>query len=254
METKTRKTTMIGAALAVAIIALAGAGYAAVTQYTATTTNTNNYMDTTYMTVTQSGTGMYTTSTFLTDLYFDSVTNYDADANPAVSVEYTPVYTHYSNYSETAPTGEGTPEKAFALISNVLTLTVAQEGTPVDKVNIAVTAGGVCNFNPKLVYTLYIMSDATGAEPKTATDVSAAVTTTNTAADPTWTFQDVALSKTGNTTLTVMLFVSLAQNVDSLTAEEATTGFGTGGETLTAQNTTSFEFKLTATPATPASP
>lgn len=238
METKTRKTTMIGAALAVAIIALAGAGYAAVTQYTATTTNSNNSMGATYMTMTQDGTGEYTNSSFLTDLYFDSVTVSDNVIN------YTPVYTHNSTFGTDG-------DKTYALISvEDFVLNVAQTGTPVSTATLEITAKTGFTPTTGLDYTMVVMSNAGTAGAwitKSTADVSGE--------DKTWTFtgdKAVSLKTDGATTLKVMLFVSLTAGTVSLDAEHAVSGFE--GANSTIQGKTTFEFKLTATPATPASP
>ncbi|MBQ3735527.1 MAG: hypothetical protein II855_01200 [Candidatus Methanomethylophilaceae archaeon] len=77
---KSKKVTMLVAALAVAVVALAGIGYATVA-YTATTTNGNNTIDVTYVQLSQDGDAKYAKVSFIGKEYFNTVSAWTGDYN-----------------------------------------------------------------------------------------------------------------------------------------------------------------------------
>ena len=66
---------MLAAALVVAVVAAAGIGFA--TAYTGTTTNSENTVDVTYVTLSQGGTAKYNGVSFIDDNYFNTTTTWD---------------------------------------------------------------------------------------------------------------------------------------------------------------------------------
>ena len=215
---QTKKTTMLAAVLAVAIIALAGAGYA--TQYSATTTNTGNTMGVTYLTMTQSGTNSAYEQNFLTDLLFDSANSGTSTSN---STTYTPVLT--GKLANNAYTAEQ-DDNNVAKISKDLVLNITPTGTNPGTINLAVKVlDNAFSANTLLTYTMVISGVASADY------------------DPDkggWFFENLSLQNSGSTALTVFLVVKLAGNTTSLTPAQAVSGFPASGTGCT------FEFKATA--------
>ncbi|MBO6084541.1 MAG: hypothetical protein J6O90_05630, partial [Candidatus Methanomethylophilaceae archaeon] len=69
---KSKKVTMLAAALVVAVVAAAGIGYAA-TSFTATTTNSGNGLDSTYIVMSQTTATTAYGENMLKDVYFNTV-------------------------------------------------------------------------------------------------------------------------------------------------------------------------------------
>ena len=84
---KSKKVTMLVAALVVAVVAAAGIGYATATVYKAETTNANNSIDVTYIRLSQDGDAAYTAATsFIDGNYFNTVTTSNADNGTTYTV------------------------------------------------------------------------------------------------------------------------------------------------------------------------
>lgn len=113
---KAKKKTMLIAAFAVAIVALAGVGYAAV--YTATTTNTANSLTSTYIVLTQTGGDTYATD-WLSTIYYDTV-----NTTSSSNTEYTPVWSggKYFN-TNVINTTEG-DVRVTSIVNNALSINV----------------------------------------------------------------------------------------------------------------------------------
>lgn len=228
---KSKKVTMLAAALVVAVVAAAGIGYAAVTSYKATTENTNNALDSTYLTVTQSGgegAGAYTYN-FLKNLYFDS-------ENTAENVtKYTPVYDCVVG-EEGGTVSEETTGANMAKISKDLSLKIVPTNSDAENVSITVTTE---NFHhvTGFTYTMVLL-DTTGKIVKK-------VTNNNTDG---WSFGTVALNQEGDkaadTTYTVMLFLSGSVTTSSTVSMNEHAGFAPS--TATGTDLTKFTFTVEA--------
>ena len=180
---------MLAAVLAVTIIAMAGVGYAAV-KYTATTVNSNNAMDQTYIKLSQSADedGIYSTDGFLKDIYFDTVTD-------ATTTTYTPVFTHVMGAKEFTLAGEDDTANA-AVASVLLSLTVGQKNNPAESIDLKVTTEG---FNTNgLVYYMAVTGNGATAYKEILPYNNG------------WEFTGISLAKGENddTTVTVQLFVT----------------------------------------------
>lgn len=112
----TSKKTMLAAALAVAVVALAGVGYAL--SYTATTTNGGNSLDAKYVTLSQDATAF--SANILTSIYYDTV------QDTASAYKYYPVSDYALNDAGTVYTHltTGHSHAGYALISEPISLTV----------------------------------------------------------------------------------------------------------------------------------
>lgn len=152
---KSKKVTMLAAALVVAVIAAAGIGYA--TQYTATTTNSQNVMDSTYMTLKQDDQAGYTQN-FFTGIVYNTV-NVSASVN-----KYTPVFGYRidADTSKVVSTAGGTEQAPLPLnmakISKDLELTIDTTKSADTSVSLKVT---VSDFTPQtgLVYRLIVTNE-----------------------------------------------------------------------------------------------
>ena len=224
---KSKKVTMLAAALVVAVVAAAGIGYAAVSNYTATTSNTNNTLDSTYITVNQGGTGTYDSNTFFKGLYFDTVNVSDGEFN------YYPVcdYTISADDVPAAKTDMTDRHTGYAKVSEDLQLTVVKANSKVESLSLTIEA---TNFTPVtgLSYTMVIFDNAT-----TPNYVAKTITTGNT-----WTFNDTLSIDAGlnaSAVYTVALYISATSGTPCTTAPTHA-GFQQGG------TTSSFNFTFSA--------
>ena len=148
---KSKKVTMLAAALVVAVVAAAGIGYAV--NYTATTSNDKNSIDSTYMTIKQGGDAAYSKNFFVGITYLTE--NIDASHN-----KFTPVFdSRYDTSSNRiVNTAGGTEESPLPLnmakISNDLELTIDTTKSKDTSVTLDVT---VTPFTPQgMTYVMYL--------------------------------------------------------------------------------------------------
>ena len=227
---KSKKVTMLAAALVVAVVALAGVGYAAVSNYNATTTNTNNSLDSTYLTATQGGEGAYTVN-FLTNMYFDS-------ENTALNVtKYTPVYDTNVNLSAKTIT---TTDCNAAKISKDLSLTIVPTNSNAQNVDITVTT---TNFSAVSTFD-YILVLTKSSAPGTI--VAGAVNTGNG-----WVIEDVPLDQSSGSAASTTYVVNLYINgsVTTSTGDNAVSmdeHAGFAASTAETANKTTFLFTIVA--------
>ena len=145
---KSKKVTMLAAALVVAVVAVAGIGYAAT--FTAQTTNTDNGLDSTYIVMSQTSASTAYGENMLKDVYFSTV---NTDAN---ETEFLPVYdVSVATVGETKTyTLNATTSATLMSASNVLTLAFEKQNFEEDTVNLVVTADG---FDPIEGLTYYMV-------------------------------------------------------------------------------------------------
>jgi hypothetical protein len=222
-----KKVTMLAAVLAVTVIAMAGVGYAAV-QYTATTTNTGNTMDSTYVVLTQDSGAEESAAysgNFLTDLYFDTENKTNKD-----TVTYTPVYTGTltSHVYTPNPDVTSTTADAVALISNDLTLKVTPSKANPDGATgtLKVTVSGTFTKQTDLKYIMLLTCDDADKPYKLSAEYNDG-----------WSFASVNLDK--ERIYSVQLFVQM----DGTTVANHTSGFAPSGSEEA--NKTTFKFELT---------
>lgn len=219
---KANKKTMIAAALAVAVVALAGAGYAAVTSYKATTTNDGNDLESAYIKMTQGGAGAYSTD-FFTKIYFDTANTTNAD-----TINYTPKYDSIVDADGAVLNLDPASGANCALVSKVLTLTIAKTNTKETSATFTVTADN-CTDITGLKYTMVLVKTGQAAGTYSykadASAVSGGVRT--------WSFGSIDLNSdtTGTGTYdivyTAYLFVSLSGSTPVSTSSGIdTAGFG----------------------------
>ena len=235
---------MLAAALVVAVVAAAGIGYAAVSQYTATTENSNNTIGSTYIVISQENGPVYATATLFDKVYFDTSTKYNATAQ-AVQTIYTPVYTHHNTtlaqstfVQNPDPYAPGEGDTQYALISVPLTLKIAKTNSGATTADIDVT---VTNFNKLdgIDYTMVIATSNSTVSTITATsngveDVAAAADNTGV-----WSFEGITLGSGNDGEITYVVFILVK---GSINAEADTLGFNlAGGDSV-------FTFKVTAEP------
>ena len=120
---KSKKVTMLAAALVVAVVAFAAVGYAT-TVYKAETQNGNNELDVTYVTLSQGGTAAYAKGSFIQDAYFNTVSEWDQETSKEV-ITYTVTGDDTPNTGNkvTISIGE-TSEEAYIISNGNLTLSV----------------------------------------------------------------------------------------------------------------------------------
>lgn len=219
-----KKVTMLAAVLAVTIIAMAGVGYAA--SYTAKTTNTDNYMDSTYVTLTQSSGATPTAAysgNFLTDLLFDTINETNDQ-----TIKYVPVYT--GNLSDDNVYDSTAESKNVALISKDLTLNVTPS-KQVDgkKATLTVSVGeGQFSPAPNLKYTMLITSADSAGYKQSAVYNNG------------WSFDNLPMEAAHS--FKVMLFVSL--NGEATSVGSSNSGFVATAQD--SQNKAVFTFLLEA--------
>ena len=157
---KANRKTMLGVAFAVAVIALAGVGYAAYDGYTATTTNTGNTVGTVYNKITLgSNTAADYTSFMLDDgIEFDSVTDAAVTTYSFHNLD-TKIKLDNGTYSIDNDIQSATAVK----ISDDLVVTVDAShggaGALFLKVNKTFVLGNNVTFLVKADSTFYLMSD-----------------------------------------------------------------------------------------------
>lgn len=225
---KSKKVTMLVAALVVAVVAAAGIGYA--TTYTAKTTNSDNTLGSTYLTIEQGATGKYTEN-FLTKIYFDTETEKAADAQTATTT-YTPVYEYDNTY--TASTS-GT----YALISKVITITIGHKDNGQASGTLIVEATEGFTKATGFTYDMVIKTGSSGVAGGTAGTFTDA--DPDTGAKAKWTFT-VDLPQAANETkvYSIALFVK-----GSTTNSTDAAAIGFVGDT-TAQVKSKFTFTVSA--------
>jgi len=226
---KSKKVTMLAAALVVAVVAAAAIGYA--TAYTATTENDNNSLKSTYLTISQGGDGAYTDN-FFTKLFYNTETTATKTNDVWVdTVTYKPVLDYDGDYTKSG-------EKTLALVSNVLILTVTPMNNDQETAQLVVTA---TEFTPNTDLT-YTMIVATGYNEQTGAFTGATAGTFSPTAK-TWTFTSVGINKTTDKTLYVALFIS-GNTTTAIETADHTVCAGFAGSAAT--DKTGFKFVLTA--------
>lgn len=229
------KKTMLCAALAVAVVAFAGAGYAAVTYYTATTSTTGD-LDATYVKLSQSGGSAY--ADILATLYFDTTNDSDG------VFDYDPVATHVSDSSNTSfavvsghmnVSDTTSTEKYYALISKESPLTLVVDTTHSTGATYSLVASS-SNFTAptNLTYTMVLGHFDTTVSTTIVKDAIALGTiVSGDTSTATWDFGTVTIPDSGSWSL--FLFVS--GTVDDFTGSIASVA------------NIPFAFTLTATPS-----
>ena len=242
---KSKKVTMLAAALVVAVVAFAGVGYAAVTQYKATTTNDANSASTTYITLTQGGSAKYDDASFLDKLYFNSY-------NVESGTSYSPIFDFKTESAEGVTTlvelqtakdatelaadGVTTLTNYYSRIGKDLTLTVAPTNSKADSFDLKITVLDN-KFTPiaGLTYT-FMLTKTTGSGSTTTVTVykTGAIDSTTWATSKAWLIESIDMDKSGtgssavpaNTTYEVSLYVS--GSVASGTTMDPKVGFTDG--------------------------
>lgn len=163
---KSNKKTMIAAALAVAVVALAGVGYATLDSYKAVTINGNNDLDSEYLVLSQSGNGMYQGDLFKEDSFFyDTLNFWNTSATPAATVTlYKPLAD-----KDISAAGVVTDGDEYALVSDEFNLVIDKtHASDVNSVKLDIT---VTNFVPVpgLSYVIVL----SGGESSTAVTLKA---------------------------------------------------------------------------------
>jgi hypothetical protein len=234
---KSKKVTMLAAALVVAVVALAGVGYAATT-YKATTSNSGNTMESTYITLAQGGQGSYAVDKFFTSIYFDTVNKTDAN-----TFYYTPVYTHKLDNHVFVPLSDTVTVGDYACVTDPIQLTISKVNSTDTSVEIVVTPTTLTPVNG-LEYTMVLDGAAEGISD----------TYSATFANGKWTFDSVALGGDNSTNLTasitydVYIFISLKSDAPE---EGALPGEGQNIATAGFSTTTTFDFVAKAGIANP---
>ena len=173
-----KKIVILTTVISIAVAILIGVGYA--TTFSGTSSNSDNSLGTTSLSLTQGGAGAYTAS-FLDSVYMNTV-NTDA-----LTTTYTPIYTHYlDNGSLLSGVGNN-----LACISKPLTLTVHPNDNSQTSATITVT---VTDFTPSDGVT-YTMVFEKGGVAQSATYNAG------------WTF-NVTINADSDTTFNVYLFIS----------------------------------------------
>lgn len=220
----TSKKTMYVAALAVAIVALAGVGYAAaVQQYTATTTNANNNLESTYIELTQTGGQVYN-SEFFDKFYYDTVNSGTTLTDAATT--YKPVFTHAVDVDNKTIADTGTLN--YALVSKQVTVKfVHTNDADLSNVKLEIKATTPFTKIAELSYII-VMKDSTGV-----VDIQGYDSTKGG-----WIFESVSVAKgTTGSSYTFEMYIGLA---NSGTLVPSTAGdIGSAGFT----NPVTFEFK-----------
>jgi len=209
---QTNKKTMLAAALVVAVVALAGVGYAV--SHTAETTNTDNTLTAQSTVVTQDGDGRYDVASWTTDITFHSITEgvttgSGQSASTEVTTKYTPVYTHKID-GTSVTTGEGVTGLNYALASTVLSLTFTPSNETQGTFNLDVVATSGFTPTPGLEYILVIAPSGT-----TVASASYTATKVSTDYDNGWSFTGLnfgtatAAGLATAVTYTVFLFVGV---------------------------------------------
>jgi len=234
---KSKKVTMLAAALVVAVVAFAAVGYAAATSYKATTENTENNADVAYITVTQGGDGDYATESWLTKVYFDTI-----NGDTTTSFTYKILNDWKLGTESTKTLVKDTENGNLALISEALSLTIKGTNSADESLKIEVSTSGLTAIDG-LVYKMALAKNATvdGKEVKTITGVIDVVPEVTSEGKPTtWTFNNVTVTNAtlnaGGETFWVFLFIEGA-SAGLSTAPDAHAGFATDS---------SFTFTVTA--------
>lgn len=213
---KSKKVTMLAAALVVAVVAAAGIGFAIT--YTATTTNSNNTLNSTYMTLSQTSDVQYATGNLFKAVYFDTEKTSDA------STTYIPVYDYYKTETGTQiveiPTDhqKSNSNTYYEKISQPLTLKLDKKNSAASSIKLTVTAS---NFSPVTGFK-YVMVLST-----TSTDVSSKYFMQENSGS-TWTFTTVNIPEAADGSITFAVDLFVTGTVSGTTAP-TTLGFNTNG-------------------------
>ena len=242
---KSKKVTMLAAALVVAVVALAGIGYAA-TSYTAKTTNTDNGLNSVYLTATQGGSGDYTNN-FFTGVYFNSENTKSTTDSTSVTV-YKPVcdwkVVTSGDDKIYQPIGTNATDGTLAKVSNVLKLRIDSNNNAAETATVAVKA--TTGFTPVagLTYTIILATPGTEAGTFKLVGTPAALTTGDT-----WSFSSVPIAKIDDTSQYVEYSVIMFISGTTTGAMDSHAGFAAAPSTPDDDTTseTIFEFTVTAT-------
>ena len=233
---KSKKVTMLAAALVVAVVAAAGIGYATSPAFKATTSNGENVLQSTYIVMKQDGNGAY--FDLFSAIYFDTVTS-KASATAAEVTTYTPVCSYVEADGQfKAPTG--TETATFALVSKPLTLEITKNNASSETATMEIEADNFTSVTG-LKYTMVLVKDP-GSSTAIPNTYKAACTTA-TSGKAVWSIPIALNSGDNSTTYAVYLFVSLANQGTSAVPANGesieTAGFGS--------STTKSTFTFTAT-------
>ena len=223
---------MLVAALVVAVVALAGIGYATSPEYKATTTNNDNTLDSTYIVLKQGEDGKY--FDLFEAIYYNTVTT-KASTDASEVTTYTPVYDYLLDQTNGYQKISGEQTGAYALVSKVLTLNIEKTNSNASSAKMTIEASNFTGITG-LKYTMVLVKDPGSSTAIPVTYQDDVTEATNGKA--VWEI-DIALNNTAGegytaqnapTEYAVYLFVSLANSATPATPAEgqsmATGGFG----------------------------
>ena len=247
---KSKKVTMLAAALVVAVVALAGVGYA--TSYKATTTNDGNDLETTYLVIKQTSGAAYNLDLFKA-VFFDTettgtVSGTEGNYTYGHITKYTPVYDYYlaENSSTYVADADTTETCNAALISKPLVLSLQKTNSAQTTADLRVT---VSNFGAieGITYTMILVASSSNGNivAYKTSDYGAQEQVNNEGGWNGWYFSGVSIGAANSTdpvTYTVYLFLSAGAAVSEVSTI-ASAGFNTGTGT---DVKSTFTFEATA--------
>ena len=196
---KSKKVTMLAAALVVAVVALAGVGYA--TQYTATTNNTENTAQAAYLIIEQTGNAATYDDDWLTKVFFDTVNTGSGTHTYTLKKEYGVNNGTISTSAET---------KDMALISVPLGISITKHNSGDNALDITISTSDLKTSTQIAGLEYWIaLGDVTSVTGGYSM-ANAKLAQGNVGADGTvWTFAgDSAISATGNSvTFSLLMFI-----------------------------------------------
>lgn len=231
---KSKKVTMLVAALVVAVVALAGIGYATSPAYKATTTNNDNTLDSTYLVLKQSDNGSGGAYFDLFEaIYYNTMTTKAAatteEPNPVEVTTYTPVF-DYKKDSSSYQKITGEEVGTMALVSKALILNIERTNSSGTDATMKIEADNFTGITG-LKYTMVLVKDPSGTAIPVVT--TTADVTTPTSGKAVWSIPITLNDNTDHNATTqyaVYLFVSLADSSTPAAPAEgqsmATGGFG----------------------------
>jgi len=217
---KSKKVTMLAAALVVAVVALAGVGYAAVTEYKATTTNTGNNLGYTYLKIEQTGAGAYNDE-FFSAAYFNTVNTgtYSSTAGVSSVTTYTPV----NDYAMPVTNSEIATGTAVALVSKILQLTITPENIgEKETANLEVT---VNSLTPVDGLHYYMVLATSASNTYTCVNVVEYQPVSPGSTSYSWNFGSIAIDNENAKDYYVMLFIGGNTTENATLTDINTAGF-----------------------------
>jgi hypothetical protein len=212
---KSKKVTMLAAALVVAVVAAAGIGFA--TTYTATTTNTENNAQSAYLLIEQTGTGEGTAAydgNWLTKVYFNTTNNAANDNDYELITEWG--IDSNNTISKSATT------KNLALISKNLDIEVTKVNSTDSQLDVVVTTENLTPIDDAVSYMMALGEYEVDPTTSAVTISNAVLVPGNTDSNgkTTWTFTGAV---TNDLTFSLLIFLQCSELFDS--DPGATAGF-----------------------------